>query len=59
MELPLKQYMCNDCGKLSDILDCDQKLPKGWLMISSHRHYCDRCASKHKHEDDYKKEELA
>lgn len=57
MELPLKQYMCNDCGKLSDILDCDQKLPKGWLMISSHRHYCDRCASKHKHEDDYKKEE--
>ena len=57
MELPLKQHMCNDCCKLSDILDCAQKLPKGMVGAITHTHYCDRCASKHEHEDNRKQEE--
>ena len=52
MYIPLKQLQCNDCGKLSDVLDIDAKLPKGWLMISKHTHYCDKCESKHIHEQE-------
>ena len=56
MDIPLIQYICDDCGKLSDVLDCDQSLPKGWLMISSHTHYCNECADNHRHEDDSNRE---
>lgn len=50
MDIPLIQYICDDCGKSSDILDPDDKMPKGWIAIGSHTHYCDMCANKHKHE---------
>lgn len=43
----LKQYACNDCGELSDVLDTDQQIPKGWLTTSRLTHYCPKCAKKH------------
>lgn len=46
----LKQYACNDCGELTDFLDTDQQIPKGWLTISTLTHYCPKCAKKHEHE---------
>ena len=52
MELPVKQFCCNDCGNLTDFLDIDAKLPKGWLMISRFTHYCPKCAKNHKLEDE-------
>lgn len=44
MEYELKQYGCNKCGKLSDVLDPDAKLPKGWVIVSKLTHYCPECA---------------
>lgn len=44
MDYPLVQYGCNKCGKLTPVMDCDEKLPKGWVMVSSHTHYCPECA---------------
>lgn len=45
-----KEYICNDCGKSSGIFDIDSDIPKGWTMTGIKTHYCDKCASKHKHE---------
>lgn len=53
MEYPLKQIGCNDCGKLTDVLDIDAKLPRGWMLISTLKHYCPECKKKHKGEDNY------
>lgn len=50
MELPWKEYVCNDCGNSSGILDVDRDIPKGWIITGRNTHYCDKCASKHKHE---------
>ena len=50
MEIPLKQYSCNDCGKLSDVLDIDENIPNGWDMVNSHTHYCDKCKYNHQQE---------
>ena len=49
MEYPLKQYGCDKCGELSEVLDCDQPLPKGWTYVGEHMEtlYCPKC-SKHK-----------
>lgn len=52
MDIPLKQFMCNDCGALSEVLDIDASLPDGWIIITRHTHYCDKCAAKHICEDD-------
>lgn len=47
MEYPLKQYGCSRCGALSDVLDVDAPLPKGWIIGgSSHTHFCPECAGK-------------
>lgn len=48
MEYPLKQIGCDDCGELTPVLDIDEQLPKGWVMISRFTHYCPRCKNKHK-----------
>lgn len=42
----LKQYGCDNCGQLSEILDIDQPLPKGWKYVDGCRFtvYCDKCA---------------
>lgn len=32
MELPWKEYVCNDCGNSSGILDVDRDIPKGWII---------------------------
>lgn len=50
MEYPLKQFGCNDCGCLTDVLDIDARLPKGWMLVSTFTHYCPKCAKKHKEE---------
>ena len=57
MEIQLKQYLCNDCGKLSDVLDIDEDWPIGWISTSNNTHYCDKCASKHEYESAYKYED--
>lgn len=44
MEYPLKQIGCNKCGRLTEVLDIDARIPKGWVMISQHTHYCPECA---------------
>ena len=45
MEYELKQYGCNKCGRLSDVLDPDEKLPNGWVIGESRfTHYCPECA---------------
>ena len=46
MEYPLKQYGCSRCGALSDVLDVDAPLPKGWIIGGSHTHFCPECAMK-------------
>ena len=44
MEYPLKQYGCSRCGALTDVLDIDAPLPKGWMIGGSHTHFCPECA---------------
>lgn len=45
MEYPLKQYGCDGCGKLTEVLDCDQPLPKGWTFgDGTHECYCPECS---------------
>jgi hypothetical protein len=46
-----KQYGCNDCGQLTEFLDVDQPIPKGWLYISERTHYCPKCAPNHLNEN--------
>ena len=50
MEFELKQYQCDCCGCLSDVLDSDQKLPDGWKVIipdsDKYKHLCPECAKK-------------
>ena len=51
MEYPLKQYGCDRCGELSDILEVDAPLPEGWFITapmseaaSRFTHLCPACA---------------
>ena len=50
MEFELKQYQCDCCGCLTDVLDPDQKLPDGWKVIipssDKYKHLCPECARK-------------
>ena len=50
MEFELKQYQCDCCGCLTDVLDLDQKLPDGWKVIipdsDKYKHLCPECAKK-------------
>lgn len=63
MEFELKQYQCDCCGKLTDVLDPDQKLPDGWkIMIPSsdkYKHLCPECARKYIQESLYKLKKLS
>lgn len=63
MEFELKQYQCDCCGKLTDVLDPDQKLPDGWkVMIPSsdkYKHLCPECAKKYIQESLYKLQKLS
>ena len=52
MDYPLIQYGCNDCGALTRVMDCDERLPAGWVVRGRHTHYCPTCAKKHKEEED-------
>ena len=45
MKYDLVQYGCNECGALTDVLDIDQSLPDGWLMVSRMTHLCPACAA--------------
>ena len=44
MEYELKQYGCDKCGALTPVMDPDESLPEGWVMISKHSHLCPNCA---------------
>ena len=55
MDIPLIQYICDGCGKLSEVIDVDDEMPKGWMIAGLHTHFCDVCAKKHK--DPYNLEE--
>ena len=46
MDYPLVQYGCDNCGMLTPVMDMDSLLPKGWVIVSSHTHYCPECAKK-------------
>jgi len=46
MRYDLVQYGCDICGKLTDVLDVDQKLPKGWWMVSRLTHICPQCSER-------------
>lgn len=49
----LKQYGCDNCGALTEVLDPDQSLPKGWVFGKSFRKcYCPECAKKLKQNKD-------
>lgn len=63
MEFELKQYQCDCCGKLTDVLDPDQKLPDGWKIIipgsDKYKHLCPECAKKYIRESLYKLQKLS
>ena len=44
----LVQYGCDNCGTLTEVMDPDQQLPKGWVWLPETRHgiYCPECAKK-------------
>lgn len=46
MEYSLKQYACNYCCTLTEVLDFYQQLPNGWVQVSRFKHYCPECAKK-------------
>ena len=50
MEFELKQYQCDCCGCLSDVLNPDQRLPDGWKTIipdsDKYKHLCPECTKK-------------
>ena len=50
MEYPLVQYQCNKCGKLTKVMDCDERLPQGWIIRDSNEHFCPICSKKLKEE---------
>ena len=45
MDYPLVQYGCDQCGALTEVMDCDQPLPEGWTFDNGlHTHYCPQCS---------------
>jgi hypothetical protein len=63
MEFELKQYQCDCCGKLTDVLDPDQKLPDGWKVMipgsDKYKHLCPECTRKYIQESLYKLQKLS
>ena len=63
MEFELKQYQCDCCGKLTDVLDPDQKLPDGWKVMipgsDKYKHLCPECARKYIQESLHKLQKLS
>ena len=47
MKYDLVQYQCNKCGNLTPVMDCDERLPKGWVFGKSRfEHFCPNCSNK-------------
>ena len=47
MKYELVQYQCNKCGCLTDVMDCDERLPQGWVYGESrNEHLCQNCSKK-------------
>lgn len=45
MDYPLVQYGCDKCDTLTEVMDCDEPLPKGWTFGDGyHTHYCPECS---------------
>lgn len=42
----LKQFSCDNCGNLSEVLDPDAPLPDGWKWTTRLTHYCPTCVKK-------------
>lgn len=50
MKYQLVQYQCNECGDLTGVMDCDERLPQGWVIRGSNVHFCPNCSKKLKDE---------
>ena len=50
MEYHLIQYGCDNCGALTEVLDSDQQLPKGWSYVGElmENLYCPECSKRKK-----------
>ena len=47
MDYHLIQYGCDNCGELTEVMDCDQPLPEGWTTGEGrHTHYCPQCSKR-------------
>lgn len=56
MKYDLVQYGCDVCGTLTDVLDVDQSLPEGWVVVSRLTHLCPTCAKHIKETNFYPKD---
>ena len=49
MKYDLVQYGCDKCGRLTPVLDPDDKMPLGWVLLmpgedEKYKHLCPFCA---------------
>jgi len=49
MKYDLVQYGCDRCGELTDVLDPDDHMPDGWVILmpdqdDRFKHLCPKCA---------------
>ena len=51
MKYDLVQYGCDKCGELTPVMDPDEKMPEGWVVLMpfdeerhKYRHLCPKCA---------------
>lgn len=49
MKYDLVQYGCDKCGRLTPVLDPDDKMPLGWVILmpfedEKYKHLCPFCA---------------
>ena len=50
MKYDLVQYGCDRCGRLSPVMDPDEHMPFGWIVMmpgedKEYRHLCPICAA--------------
>ena len=50
MKYDLVQYGCDHCGRLSPVLDPDEGMPFGWVLMmpgfdEKYKHLCPVCAT--------------